>query len=99
MSKLLENTKKKMVLKELGLDLSDIECNITKRWEEGIPHHPKAKQAVQAIALIDNLFQNDSLDISMGGDGDNGEAMMYCLDIYFEALDKKNNPRGNGFNV
>lgn len=65
-----------------------IELDINKRWEEGIPHHPESEAAIRAMAKIDFYLQGDSLGISLGGDGDNGEAMMYALDIYFEARDR-----------
>jgi len=66
-----------------------VETDINKRWEEGTPHHPKSVELVRALADMDFHFGNDYLDIKMGGDGDNGEHMMYLLDIYFEELDKQ----------
>jgi hypothetical protein len=65
-----------------------IETNITKRWEQGTLHHPESKKIVEALSKLDWQFGNDHLCIKTGGDGDNGEHMMYLLDIYFERQDE-----------
>lgn len=65
-----------------------IETDINVRWETGMEHHPEADKIVRALAELDCKIGGDSLDISLGGDGDNGETMMYLLSIYFEARDK-----------
>lgn len=64
-----------------------IEFDINKRWEQGVDHHMKSVEVVKAMADIDFNIGGDSLGITMGGDGDNGEAMMYALDIYFDCQD------------
>lgn len=92
--KILERVEKK-----LGMSFEGIETNIEKRWEKGIPHHPNSIKIVKAMSVLDYELGGDSLDIKIGGDGDNGEAMMFLLDLYFEAEDKKKNPRGFGFSV
>lgn len=57
------------------------------RWEDGIAHHPKS------IALVEFLKEHDFCDYGdyfcwkIGGDGDNGETLMYQMDAYFELLD------------
>lgn len=61
--------------------------NIDKRWEKGIPHHPKSIELFDAISKIDFKYCSDSFCWNSGGDGDNGETLMYELDIYFECLD------------
>jgi hypothetical protein len=66
-----------------------IQKDINKRWEEGVPHHFKSEQIVKALALLDWQYGNDTLCIKTGGDGDNGEHMMYLLDIYFETKDRQ----------
>ena len=59
------------------------------RWSEGIEHHPKS------IAIMSFLSEHDFNDFGdyfgwkMGGDGDNGETLMYQLDAYFELQDLK----------
>lgn len=65
-----------------------IETCINVRWEEGMDHHPESEKVIRAMALVDYKLCGLALDISTGGDGDNGETMMYMLDIYFEAMDK-----------
>ena len=64
-----------------------IEFNINKRWEEGIPHHPKSWELAKAIGVLDAKYGGDYLDLQFGGDGDNGEHLAYLLDIHFEMLD------------
>lgn len=66
--------------KELGL----IEKN---RWEEGIPHHPKSERLMHFLAKHDFLDYDDHFCFKIGGDGDNGEALMYQMDAFFEMLD------------
>ena len=55
-----------------------------ERWEQGISHHPKSVELYKAIAEIDLKYNDDYFDFKSGGDGDNGETLMYVLDIYFE---------------
>ncbi len=64
-----------------------IETNIAKRWEDGIDHHPKSEELVRAIADLDFKYGDDYFRFKIGGDGDNGEHLMYLLDIYFEIQD------------
>ncbi len=61
-----------------------IETDINKRWEEGTPHHPKSEELVHAITELDFEYGGDYFCFKVGGDGDNGEHLMYLLDIYFE---------------
>ena len=64
---------------------SSVITDINKRWEEGIPHHTKSKE------VGDLIFELDTYGAySFGGDGDNGEEILYYLDIYFEMEDEKN---------
>jgi len=64
-----------------------IETDINKRWEAGTPHHLKSVELFTALAEIDWEFGGDYFCWKRGGDGDNGETMMYEMDIYFEELD------------
>lgn len=66
-----------------------IETNITKRWENGIPHHPKSRELMESIAHLDFVFGGDYFCFKMGGDGDNGEHLMYLMDIHFEQEEAK----------
>lgn len=65
-----------------------IETNITKRWEQGIEHHPKSIEMFNALAAIDFEYGGDFFCWKSGGDGDNGEHLMYEMDIYFERRDQ-----------
>lgn len=51
-------------------------------------HHPESIALMEALATLDFIFMDDYFCWKMGGDGDNGEQMMYLMDIYFEARDK-----------
>jgi hypothetical protein len=46
---------------------------------------------------LDFIFLDDYFCFKSGGDGDNGEQLMYLLDIYFDELDVKSkvNLKGN----
>jgi len=66
-----------------------VEKDINKRWENGTEHHPKSVELFKALADIDFRFGNDCFCWKSGGDGDNGEELMYHMDIYFECQDAK----------
>lgn len=61
-----------------------VEKDINKRWEQGIEHHPNTVELFEALRKIDYEYGSDMFDWKCGGDGDNGEELMYHLDIYFE---------------
>jgi hypothetical protein len=65
-----------------------IETCMNARWENGVDHHPESEKIIRALRDLDGKLLNYALDINVGGDGDNGETMMYLLDVYFEAKDK-----------
>lgn len=58
-----------------------------ERWEQGIDHDPRSERLVRAMGKIDFEVGGDHLQIKMGGDGDNGEHMMYLLDCHFAEID------------
>lgn len=62
-----------------------IERNIVKRWENGIEHHPRSEEIYEALAHLDYTLGSDYFCFKSGGDGDNGEHLMYLLDIFFES--------------
>ena len=64
-----------------------VERDINRRWELGLPHHPKSEELFNALDHIDFKYGGDYFKWHSGGDGDNGEHLMYELDIYFECLD------------
>lgn len=76
---------KKKLLDNLPFDL--VETDIGVRWEQGIEHHPKSEEIMDAMCYVDKLNKY-AMDIDVGGDGDNGETMLFLLDVYFDALDK-----------
>jgi hypothetical protein len=61
---------------------------IVQRWEEGVPHDPRSIKIANGIAEIDFNECSDSFGFKFGGDGDNGETLMYLLDVYFEREDQ-----------
>lgn len=65
--------------------MNEIQTDINKRWEDGVAHHPESIKTIKALGELDFYLGNDSLCIKTG---DNGEHMMYLLDIYFEGRDK-----------
>lgn len=67
--------------------MKKVETDITKRWEKGIDHHPKSEELVRTIAELDFDYGGDHFCFKIGGDGDNGEHLMYLLDIHFEQKD------------
>jgi hypothetical protein len=61
--------------------------NVEERWEQGVDHDPRSEALFHAIAKIDRDLGGDAFWFTWGGDGDNGEHLMYLLDIYFEGQD------------
>ena len=59
--------------------------DINKRREQGVPHHPCSEALVKAMQFVDGKYCDGMFDIETGGDGDNGESLLYLLDIIFEA--------------
>ena len=62
---------------------------IAERWENGIEHDPRSVALYRSIAEIDFSENGDYFCWKSGGDGDNGEALMYLLDIHFERGDSQ----------
>lgn len=63
------------------------EIDVAKRWMEGMDHHPKSKEIYTTLEKLDFALGGDSMTLASGGDGDNGENIMYLLDVHFEAED------------
>ena len=61
-----------------------IEYSVGRRWTRGIPHHPKSQALFARLAALDFERCGDHFGWKSGGDGDNGEQLMYELDIIFE---------------
>ena len=64
------------------------ELTVDQRWERGIPHDPRSVALYESIEDIDYKLCGDSFGFKSGGDGDNGETLMYLLDIHFARLDR-----------
>lgn len=64
-----------------------IEIDLGKRWKEGIKHHTESEKLIEALKSIDFNICGDTFCWKTGGDGDNGEILMYQMDVYFEVLD------------
>jgi len=62
---------------------------VEQRWEEGISHDSRSEELYHELARIDRTEGNDFFWFTCGGDGDNGEHLMYLLDIFFEEEDLK----------
>lgn len=62
------------------------------RWAEGMPHHPMSERLMQFLAEHDFRDCADSFGWKVGGDGDNGEALMFEMDAFFELLDREPEP-------
>jgi hypothetical protein len=60
-----------------------------KRWENGISHHPMSKKLMEFLVKHDFQDYNDYFGWKIGGDGDNGETLMYQMDAFFELTDIK----------
>lgn len=70
------------------IDVEQI-IDINERWEKGIDHDERSKEAFEFIKEYDFRFCNDFFCFKSGGDGDNGEHLMYLLDEYFANKDKQ----------
>ncbi len=68
------------------VDIKEI-IPIDKRWEEGIEHDPRSIEVYEFISEYDFEHCGDSFCFKSGGDGDNGETLMYLLDEYFACKD------------
>lgn len=60
------------------------------RWENGTPHDPRSEALYDFLSRYDYIHNNDCLEFNSGGDGDNGEELMYLLDYYYANLDDQN---------
>lgn len=62
--------------------------NITARWEKGIAHDPRSIELMNFLSAYDYKFCGDSFCWKTGGDGDNGETLMYQMDEFFAVKDE-----------
>ena len=54
-----------------------------------MPHHPQSIALFTKLSNIDYKFGGDYFCWKHGGDGDNGEHLMYEMDILFEQEDEE----------
>lgn len=59
-----------------------------ERWEKGVPHDPRSVRIYKFIEKLDFEKCGDFFCFKSGGDGDNGEHLMYLMDCYFEDVNK-----------
>ena len=59
--------------------------NIDVRWDNGIEHDSKSKLIFNFLQAYDRKFCDNYFDWKSGGDGDNGEFLMYQLDEFFKS--------------
>ena len=59
------------------------------RWSLGMSHHPRSMKLMEFIAAMDLKHYSDGFCWKTGGDGDNGETLMYEMDSYFEQLSQE----------
>jgi hypothetical protein len=76
--------------------MTPIQIDINKRHKQGMPHHPESVNLFQSIKYIDSYLGENYFCWKSGGDGDNGEILMYQLDIHFERLDAATHVPGQG---
>jgi hypothetical protein len=71
--------------RELGLDYEPVAefKSPQKRWEDGDDHDPRSETIYKYISDMDFKHCGDSFCFKSGGDGDNGETLMFILDCWF----------------
>lgn len=77
-----------MTYKELYEKAVELGLTRIDRWNEDLPHHPKSIEIAKFLGEHDFYDYGDCFCWKFGGDGDNGETLMYQLDCYFELMDK-----------
>lgn len=56
---------------------------LRERMNQGLAHDPRSEEVYRFIANLDFREGGDVFCFKSGGDGDNGEHLMYLLDQYF----------------
>jgi hypothetical protein len=72
---------------ELDMQSLGIETDIEKLRESGEDHHHRSKSYGALIEILDQI-NGSPLGLKFGGDGDNGEYLLYILDMIMEHEDK-----------
>lgn len=66
------------------MDVKSLPVDLNKRWESGKEHHPLADKLARLIGEIDFYHCGDYFCFKFGGDGDNGEFLIWILSEIFE---------------
>lgn len=74
------------------MDVKEV-IGIGKRWENGIEHDERSMEIYKFIGEYDFKLAGDFFRFKSGGDGDNGEHLMYLLDEYFANKDEEETNR------
>lgn len=75
---------------ELGLTQVD-------RWGEGVSHHKNSEMLMTFLKEHDFQDYGNYFDFRTGGDGDNGETLMYQMDAFFEYMDGASDLQANPY--
>ena len=67
-----------------------VPTTVESLWEKGEEHDPRSMRLFKDLREIDFTDGGDFFCWKYGGDGDNGEHLMYELDIYFKRKDTEN---------
>jgi hypothetical protein len=70
--------------KAKALGLTEID-----RWRDGKEHHHMSERLMFFLMEHDFKDYGDYFCWKKGGDGDNGETLMYEMDTFFEVLDEE----------
>lgn len=60
---------------------------LAERMDAGMDHDPRSIDLFKFIERLDFEQCSDSFCFKSGGDGDNGEILMFLMDCYFAAKD------------
>jgi hypothetical protein len=61
--------------------------SLKERLKDCDEHDPRTIKMYEFISQLDFNEANDAFGFVSGGDGDNGEHLMYLMDCYYAALD------------
>lgn len=62
---------------------------LQQRMDDCAEHDDRSVKLYEFISELDFNEGGDSFGFKSGGDGDNGEMLMYMLDCYFEKQDNE----------
>lgn len=66
-----------------------LEMTSLDRWGNGVEHHPMSERLMRFLVEHDFNDYGDYFCWKLGGDGDNGETLMFEMDTFFELLDQE----------